>query len=154
MQKLIIALCMCGAVTIGSPSVALADYKDGIAAYQRGDYATALNVWKPQAEQGNAKAQFLLASMYLGGQGVPQNVTEAAKWLRLSAAQAFDSAQSLLGRLYADGVGVSQNFTEAVKWYRLAAEQGNAGAQYSLGVAYKKGQGVPPRHCRSGQVVS
>ncbi len=49
-----------------------------LAAYQRGDYATALREWRPLAEQGNAKAQYNLGFMYRYGLGVPQD--DAAAW--------------------------------------------------------------------------
>ena len=29
-------------------------YEDGVAAYNRGDYATALKIWRPFAEKGDA----------------------------------------------------------------------------------------------------
>jgi hypothetical protein len=32
-------------------------FEDGLAAYQRDDYATALKFWRPLAEQGDALAQ-------------------------------------------------------------------------------------------------
>ena len=32
------------------------DFQKGEAAYDKGDYATALRIWKPLAEQGNADA--------------------------------------------------------------------------------------------------
>ena len=48
-----------------------ADYQKGLDAYNKKDYATALRVWTPLAEQGNARAQFNLGVMYHNGQGVP-----------------------------------------------------------------------------------
>ena len=36
--------------------------EDGLAAYERGDYATALRLWRPLAEQGNALRQKILGS--------------------------------------------------------------------------------------------
>ena len=53
---------------------------DGLAAYQRGDYATALREFRPLAEQGDAKVQGLLGNMYFFGRGVPQDDAEAARW--------------------------------------------------------------------------
>ena len=38
------------------------------AAYKRGDYATALSIWRPRAEQGNAHAQYNLGLMYKQGE--------------------------------------------------------------------------------------
>ena len=112
-------------------------------AYQHGDYATALRLFRSLAEQGNAKAQYLLGLMYIEGQGVPQNYDEAVKWLRLAADQGDANGQANLGVMYEKGRGVPQDYGEAVKWLRLAAEQGHAKAQSNLGVMYEKGRGVP-----------
>jgi hypothetical protein len=118
-------------------------YEDGVAAYERGDYATALRLWRPLAEQGDANAQSNLGFMYEKGRGVPQDEAEAVKWYRLAAEQGYANAQSNLGFMYEKGRGVPQDDGEAVKWYRLAAEQGLARAQYNLGVMYGGGKGVP-----------
>ena len=52
---------------------AWAGFDEGVAAYDRGDYATALEEWRPIAEQGNADAQYNLGNMYYNGRGVPQD---------------------------------------------------------------------------------
>ena len=39
-------------------------FEDGLAAADRGDYATALSLWRPLAEQGNGNAQHNLGVMY------------------------------------------------------------------------------------------
>ncbi len=116
-------------------------FDEGVAAYQRGDYATAMRLWRPLAEQGLADAQNILGVMYGKGQGVPQDDAEAVKWYRLAAEQGDAQAQFNLGFRYSKGRGVPQNDAEAVKWWRLAAEQSYAAAQYSLGLMYAKGQG-------------
>ena len=118
-------------------------FEDGAAALGKGDYATALRVWKPLAEQGHAEAQAILGLMYGKGWGVPQDDAEAVKWYRRAAEQGLVQAQSALGDNYREGQGVSQDYAEAVKWYRRAAEQGHAKAQVNLGVMYHHGQGVP-----------
>jgi TPR repeat protein len=51
---------------------ARAGFDEGLAAYERGDYATALRELRPLAEQ-DAAAQFLLGLMYDEGRGVPQD---------------------------------------------------------------------------------
>ncbi|WP_435229433.1 hypothetical protein ACMAZE_12060 [Pseudopelagicola sp. nBUS_20] len=48
-------------------SVLAQDFDKGFKAYQAGDYATALQEWRPLAEQGNADAQFNLGNMYYSG---------------------------------------------------------------------------------------
>ena len=118
------------------------DLEDGFAAVQKGDFPTALRLWTPLAEQGNAIAQTNLGLMYRYGQGVAQDYKTAVKWYTLAAEQGDAKAQTLLGEMYYIGHGVAQDYKTAVKWYTLAAEQGNAKAQYNLAWMYANGQGV------------
>jgi uncharacterized protein len=66
---------------------------DAEAANDRGDYATALRLFRSLAEQGNADAQYHLGHMYFVGQGIPQDYAEALKWYRLAADQGLSLAQ-------------------------------------------------------------
>lgn len=120
--------------------------EDAEAAYAKKDYSTALRLFRPLAEQGNANAQYNLGNMYGWGNGVPRNYPEAVQWFRLAAEQGHATAQYNLGVMYDQGKGVPENRAEAVKWYRLAAEQGDAAAQYGLGLMYELGQGVPQNY--------
>ena len=115
----------------------------GLAAYERADYAEAVRWYRLAADQGNARAQGNLGTMYQDGRGVPQNYAEAVRWYRLAADQGHANAQLNLGAMYANGLGVPQNDAEAVRWYRLAADQGYAFAQGMLGFSYALGKGVP-----------
>jgi TPR repeat protein len=117
-------------------------FTDAVEAYRRGDYATALRLLRPLADQGNANAQFRLGSMYYHGRGLPQDYAEAAKWYRLAADQGNANAQNNLGWSFYNGHGVPQDYAEAAKWYRLAADQGNAKAQFELGAMYYSGYSV------------
>ena len=107
-------------------SVAAADFRAGVEAYERGDYATAYKEWLPLAEQGYAGAQFFLGVMYADGEGVLEDDAAAVKWYRKAVEQGYADAQLNLGNMYADGEGVPEDDAEAVKWYRKAAEQGYA----------------------------
>jgi hypothetical protein len=143
MKPLTATICLTLVLLLGSTWVSWsADFQKGFAAYQSGDYATALSEWTPLAKQGDAPAQHNLGVMYENGQGVPQDYKIAVKWYRLAAEQGDAFAQSNLGLMYRQGQGVPQDDKTAVKWYRLAAEQGYASAQTNLGYMYGKGQGV------------
>jgi len=120
-----------------------AEFQEGLDAYNRKDYKTALEKWRPLAEQGHADTQYNLGIMYKEGQGVAQDYKEAVKWYRKAAEQGDADAQYNLGVMYDNGQGVAQDYKEAVKWYRKAAEQGMVQAQYNLGIIYYLGQGVP-----------
>ncbi len=130
-------------ITVVITAVDRAKISAGQAAFQSGDYATALREFRPLANQGYASAQHSLGFMYYKGQGVPQDYAEAVKWYRKAAEQGVAYAQNSLGFMYRKGRGVQQDYAEALKWYRKAAEQGYAPAQYNLGFAYEHGYGVP-----------
>jgi TPR repeat protein len=106
-----------------------AGYNEGVVAYNRGDYATALKHFRPLADKGVAAAQNNIGVLYENGQGVPQNYAEAAKWYRLAADQGSAVAQFNLGLLYAKGQGVSQDYVFAHMWFNLSATQGNQAAK-------------------------
>ncbi len=68
-------------------------FEDGLAAYNRGDYAAALRFSRLAAEQGVARAQFNLGNMFSKGLGVPQDFVHAHMWFDLAAEQDFDDAR-------------------------------------------------------------
>ena len=76
------------------PMVGAADYDEGFAAFERGDYETAFREWLPLAEAGNATAQYNLGLLYDKGQGVPQDDQEALRWWRKAAEQGLAEAQA------------------------------------------------------------
>jgi uncharacterized protein len=116
--------------------------QDGVMAARRGDFSTAIGLWRPLAEVGNADAQYALGIMYINGKGVSQDDAEAVMWFRLAAEQGFADAQFNLGIAYLSGRGISQDDEEAVNWFRPAAEQNQVAAQFNLGRAYSIGQGI------------
>lgn len=111
-------------------------------AYFEGDFLKALSIWRPLAEQGDARAQNNLGILYRNGEGLVQDFDQARSWLLRSAAQGHAQAQYSLGVMYDYGYGLAQNYTEALRWYQQAAALGNADAQYNLGVFYAEGRGV------------
>ncbi len=125
----------------GAPAQA-ATSGDGVAAYERSDFAAALGILGPLADQGNPEAQFYLGLMYDLGQGVGQSDKESLKLYRSAADQGYPMAQYYLGLMYDNGQGVPQDFKEALRLYRLAGSQGSALAQYHLGFMYENGNGV------------
>ena len=104
------------------------DFEEGFAAAQKGDFATALRLWKPLAEQGNVDAQYNLGKMYRNGDGVAQDYKTAVKWYTLAAEQGDADAQTNLGAMYDKGQGVAQDYVKAHMWFNIAAIDGNADA--------------------------
>jgi len=113
---------------VGPAAVAgAADFATGLKAYQKGDYVTAANEWRPLADQGDAPTQYNLGLLYLDGHGVPQDYTEAVKWFKRSADQGYTEAQHDLGAMYGAGKGVKRDYMEAYKWMNICAAKGNNG---------------------------
>jgi TPR repeat protein len=141
--KLLLILFVCAAAlpVAAGPSE---DFKLAVEAANTGDYATALRLWRPLAEQGIANAQFNLGLMYYQGLGVPQNYAEAASWYRRAGEQGNVDASVNLGLMYLDSRhGVAHDPAEAASWFRKAAEQGDAHAQLLLANMLWEGTDVP-----------
>ncbi len=63
------ALALLVTLSLSVPAAA-GPYENGVAAYATGDYATAVSLWTPLAEQGHAEAQISLGVMHENGEGV------------------------------------------------------------------------------------
>jgi hypothetical protein len=131
------------ALALLAAPAAAQDFEAGHAAYKKGDFRTAVEVWRPLAEAGNPAAQLSLGVLYYHGRGVPRDFAEAVKWYRRAAAQDNVAAQVVLGFMYFQGDGVAQDHSAAARWFRRGGEQGNRFAQNALGVMYRDGLGVP-----------
>lgn len=90
-------------------------------AYDRSDYATALKVWLPQAQEGDQTAQTYVGEIYEKGLGVHPDYAVAAAWYRKAAEQGHTRAQINLGHLYEKGLGVERDPVQAMRWYRQAS---------------------------------
>ena len=130
MRRLALAVVMLVALTTPIQAQdALPAFSEGLAAYESGDYATALRVFKARAALGDADAQTKLGGMYAAGSGVPKDYAEAVKWYRLTAEQGLAGAQYNLGVMYYNGEGVPQDYVRAHMWSNLAAAQGDEEAR-------------------------
>ena len=92
----------------------------GLATSAWADNATAV---RTLAEQGDAKAQFALGTMYRDGQGVARDYAEALRWWRKAAEQGVIDAQYALGNIYAGGTGIARDNIRAYMWYSIATAQ-------------------------------
>jgi len=132
MRKAFGTLLVAMMVTIISGVVFAGPIEDGIAAYQRGDYETARDLFLPLAEQGDDYAQHALGVMYVH----TQSYVEAAKWFALAANQGYVAAQIDLGIMYQDGQGVAQNYVTALMWFEIAITQKSRNARRAVEYHY------------------
>jgi hypothetical protein len=98
---------------------------DAEAAFGRGEVHEALEIWNTLAQHDHAEAQLRLGMIFAGGEHVPQDHTQAAKWFRKAADQGNADGQVYLGHCYYEGHGVERDEIRAMVMFRLAAEQGH-----------------------------
>jgi len=105
------------------------EFRTGLSAFNRGDFATALQAWRPLAESNEARSQAGIGFMYHRGLGVKVDDQQAVFWLRKAAEQGQAEGQFMLGSLYFFGKGVPQSYPRAYAWCELAQDNGQAEAQ-------------------------
>ncbi len=67
--------------------------------YDRSDYATALEVWLPEAQEDDPVAQTYVGEIYEKGPAGTPDHAQAAKWYQKAAEQGHSRAQTNLGQL-------------------------------------------------------
>jgi len=112
-------------VIAGSPEE---DFRAGLSAFNGGDFAAAMRLWRPLADSNDARAQAGIGFMYHRGLGVKTDDAQAALWLRKAAEQGQAEGQLMLGSLYFFGLGVPQSYAAAYAWCELAQDNGQAEA--------------------------
>ncbi|WP_411888140.1 tetratricopeptide repeat protein [Hydrocarboniphaga effusa] len=133
-----------------------ATVREGLDAFNRGDYTVALPILENQAEQGDASAQDVLAYMYENGWGTRRDFSKAVYWYRKAAMQGAPPSETSLGRMYQSGSGVERNDSYAAWWYQKAAEHNYPGARDRLNNLLNAGVEVslPPELANNGSKVT
>ena len=109
-----------------------ADFDSAADAYRAKDYLRALEEFQPLAEQGDPRAQTVLALMHKYGEGTRQNLDSSFAWYRKAASQGYAPAQYHTGVMLADGIGVDSDTDEAIVWLTRSAESGFSRANDKL----------------------
>jgi uncharacterized protein len=135
MRNLLLALAI-GAAAMPASAQSV---RAGIEAWQKGDTAGAVAIWRPLANKGDADAAFNLGQAYRLGKGVPLDLSQAQGWFERAARKGHVDAQSTLGLLlFQNGNQVS-----AMRWLKAAAAAGEPRALLMVGTALYNGDGVP-----------
>ncbi|MDO8413592.1 MAG: tetratricopeptide repeat protein [Gallionellaceae bacterium] len=126
---------------------------------------TALFFYRMAAEQGDAEGLFGYGMMFINGEGIPQDLVEGRKWVKLAAEQGHKPAIAVMVQAYlrrelsADelaqkkpklvqeyiriGLGLDEaarQSPEALAWIQKAADYDNPVALDALAAAYRTGQ--------------
>jgi hypothetical protein len=129
------------------PGMTIADYQTGLNAYVDGDFERALAEWKAEVNQPGEPANlaiyretlYAIGMLYWQGEGVAQDYTVAAVWMKQAADINHPGAQNKLGYLYSTGQGVPQNFAQARRYFEMAAAQGDPDASHNLDQMFRQG---------------
>ena len=130
-------------ITAALPSTAQAN------AVQLPPPETGTEALRAAASDGDAAAQFIVASRYLDGEGVAPDPASAAFWYGQAAASGLAPAQYRLATLYERGKGVARDPSAALAWYERAAGQGNIKSMHNAAVIILGGKAAPVDHAKA-----
>jgi TPR repeat protein len=119
-----------------------AGYDEGLAAYQKRDWATAIREFKPLAAQGNSAAQARLGRILFEGLGGTRDDVEALKLLNAAAVAGEPLAQHWLGSAYFNGRAVPKDVSQALVWFGRAADKGQPESLHAMGEIHFNGLGI------------
>lgn len=103
----------------------------GFEAFERGDIASAVTIWRALALAGDSTAQLNLGQMYRLGTGVTPNDEEAVKWYSMAAKQGSETAQYNLLLMEKDGRASRQDLSLAFRGQGQAVKIGTREIPYS-----------------------
>jgi TPR repeat protein len=92
-----------------------------------------INLLRAAAEQNDAEAIYLLATMTAAGAGIEQSDVDAFVMMQRAADLGFADAQFALGTMYFEGRGTMKDEAAAVDAFRRAADGGHREAMFAGG---------------------
>ena len=128
----------------------------GKIAFLKGDYAGAMAIWLPLAEDGDAHARFNVGLLHDEGLGVPRNPLEARRWWNMAAEQGLAVADHNIGLLELELAASETDEGDtgrAIHHLKRASDAGYLASSYTLGKIYELGVGVPADQDMSVQLV-
>ena len=130
--SLVLAVVLAGCVA--NPS------RDGAAAAESGDYASAISALRPGAEQGDAESEWRLGAAYANAEPPLKDLAEAERWTRKAADQGYVPAMVDMAQLNLF-YKPEKDEKAAADWYRKAADRGHPEAQFWMGMFHYSGDG-------------
>lgn len=91
------------------------------------------------AANGDAAAEYEIATRYAEGRGVIADLGEAGRWYERAAGKGVALAQFRYATMLEKGIGVKKDLSQARRYYLAAAGRGNAKAMHNLAVLYAEG---------------
>lgn len=140
-------------VALANKARSVMAYDEALAFKEAKDYKHALPLLIEASELGNAQAMSILGTMYLMGQGVTEDGTQAMTWLQRSIDAGFEGAISVLGMAFATGkAGIKIDLAKARELLTHCAENGDEQSARMLSMMdngegmFKHLKGRPAKH--------
>ena len=117
--------------------------EDGQAAFDAGQYETAMQFFSEGFRSGDAASGYYLARMLELGLGIEPDPVAALQLYQLAAESGNVEALNRVALMHYRGeAGIIQDYAEAARLFALAAEQEDRNALFNLGKLYFEGKGV------------
>jgi TPR repeat protein len=130
------------AVSVCAPSSRAATVQEAITALKAEQYAEALDILRPLADNGDAQAQYWIGEMNWEGRGLPRNLQAGCDWYEKAADQRLPAALYVTAMCYRKGVRGPVDYERAAFWLKKAVEKGITASKCPLGELFAAGNGV------------
>ena len=109
-------------------------------AYDKENYARALELFHQLAAVGHAEAMEYIGLMYQYGNGVALDYASAKRWCKKAIAAGNSTAYWRIGYLYKwGGPGLERNYASAKEWFEMAGDAGRLNGYGWVGKLCKEG---------------
>ena len=122
-------------------SASASAYDKGAFYFARGEYLSALTLWKPLANEGNSAALYSIGLLYDQGKGVKKDTQIALTYLQAAVDKNLPVAQYYLGMKYYAGLNIKKDASKAWELLEKAAKNEYLPAQFQLANFYNTGEG-------------
>jgi hypothetical protein len=110
-----------------------------VAQFSYGQKELSIKEMEDSMALGNLNIQVDLATEYITGERVKQDLSKAYSLIRDAAEKGNRYGQLMLGVCYEDGISVERNLGESFNWFKRSADQGNVLAQFKVSLFYEQG---------------
>ena len=107
------------------------------------DPVKSAQLYEACAKEGNARAQYIMASNYYFGDGVARDYTLAKMYANLAIEQHYLKGWRRWGKFYRDGLAVPRDYAKARECYEKGARMGDYNCFNKIGDMLYYGWGFP-----------
>ncbi|OOF71508.1 tetratricopeptide repeat protein [Rodentibacter caecimuris] len=116
-------------------------FDQGLVAYQKQEYKTALPLFHQAAAQGFFKAERYIGLSHLNGYGVKKDPVQAFAAFK-RASEKDITGQYWLGYCYENAIGTKKDMEKAIYWYQKSAQRGDHISQPAIEALKRLGKKV------------